>query len=164
MILRRSADAFRNPRRDFAIRDLRHRARNPRDSSTATNLWARSLAQAQGNRANSTGGWFDPSGRATLVRSQWDRAKGIQDQASDLRDTAMARAPSKQLVVCISNEGYAASLEKRKIYISLPDPVGQKNGLVRVIDESGDDYLYPKGLFRAIALPQAIKKAVLTAA
>jgi hypothetical protein len=71
---------------------------------------------------------------------------------------------SKQLIVCISNEGYAASLEKRKIYISLPDPVGQKHGLVRVIDASGDDYLYPKGMFRAIAPPQAIKRAVLTAA
>jgi hypothetical protein len=71
---------------------------------------------------------------------------------------------SKQLVVCVNNEGYAASLEKRKIYIALPDPVGQKHGLVRVIDESGDDYLYPKALFRAIALPQAIKRAVLTAA
>jgi hypothetical protein len=71
---------------------------------------------------------------------------------------------STKLVVCIDNEGYAASLEKRKIYVALPDSVGQKHGLVRVIDESGDDYLYPKALFRAIALPQAIKKAPLTAA
>ena len=58
---------------------------------------------------------------------------------------------------------------RRKIRLSvlhgsLLDPVGQKHGLVRVIDESGDDYLYPKALFRAIALPQAIKRAILTAA
>jgi hypothetical protein len=72
----------------------------------------------------------------------------------------MPRPRSKKLVVCVNNDGYAAW----KIYIALPDPAAQKHCLVRVIDESGDDYLYPKGLFRVIALPQAVKRAVLTAA
>ena len=76
----------------------------------------------------------------------------------------MSKPQSKQLVVCINNEGYPASLEKRKIYVSLRDPAGEKRGLLRVIDESGDDYLYPKTFFRPIALPQSIKKAVLAAA
>ena len=76
----------------------------------------------------------------------------------------MSKPLSKQLVVCINNEGYLASLEKRKIYVSLRDPAGEKRGLLRVIDESGDDYLYPKTFFRPIALPQSIKKAVLAAA
>jgi hypothetical protein len=75
----------------------------------------------------------------------------------------MAKTQPKQLVVCIDNEGFPASLEKRKIYVALPDSAAEKRGLVRVIDESGDDYLYPKILFRAIALPQAVKKAVLAA-
>ncbi len=76
----------------------------------------------------------------------------------------MAKSQSKQLVVCVDNEGYAASLDKRKIYIALRDPAAEKHGLLRVIDESGEDYLYPKGYFRAIALPQAVRKAVLDAA
>ena len=76
----------------------------------------------------------------------------------------MAKSPSKQFVVCIDNEGYAASLEKRKIYVALPDRAGEKHGLVRIIDESGDDYLYPKTFFRPIALPQSVKRAVLAAA
>jgi hypothetical protein len=76
----------------------------------------------------------------------------------------MAKSLSKQLVVCIDNEGYAASLEKRKIYVALRDPAAEKHDLLRVIDESGDDYLYPKAYFRSIALPEAIKKAVLAAA
>jgi hypothetical protein len=76
----------------------------------------------------------------------------------------MAKSRSKQLVVCVDNEGYAASLEKRKIYVALRDPVAEKHGLLRVIDESGDDYLYPKMFFRSIALPYSIKKAVLAAA
>jgi hypothetical protein len=76
----------------------------------------------------------------------------------------MAKQQSKQLVVCISSEGYPASLEKRKIYLALRDATADKRGLIRVVDESGDDYLYPKTFFRSIALPQAIKKAVLAAA
>jgi hypothetical protein len=76
----------------------------------------------------------------------------------------MAKSQSKHLVVCINNEGYAASLEKRKIYVALRDPAAEKHDLLRVIDESGEDYLYPKGFFRAIALPQSIRKAVLDAA
>jgi hypothetical protein len=76
----------------------------------------------------------------------------------------MAKSQSKQLVVCVDNEGYTASLEKRKIYVALRDSAAEKHGLLRVIDESGEDYLYPKGYFRVIALPQAVRKAVLDAA
>ena len=71
---------------------------------------------------------------------------------------------AKKLVVCIKNDGYLASLERRKIYVALRDAQAEEHGLVRIVDESGDDYLYPKNLFRAIALPQAVKRAVLDAA
>jgi hypothetical protein len=76
----------------------------------------------------------------------------------------MAKTQTKHLFVCINNDGYLASLEKRKIYVALRDAQAEGHGLVRIIDESGDDYLYPKTLFRPIALPQAVKKAVLNAA
>jgi len=76
----------------------------------------------------------------------------------------MAKPLSKQLVVCIKNDGCTASLERRKIYVALRDLAAEKHGLVRIIDESGDDYLYPKIFFRSIPLPEAIKKAVLAAA
>jgi hypothetical protein len=75
----------------------------------------------------------------------------------------MSKSPPKYLVVCVDNSGYAVSLETRKIYISLRDLEAEKKGLLRVIDESGEDYLYPKNLFRPIALPQTVKKAVLAA-
>ena len=75
----------------------------------------------------------------------------------------MARSQPKQFVVCVNNDGYSVSLERRKIYVMLRDPVAEKHGLIRIIDESGDDYLYPKTLFRSIALPQSVKKAVLAA-
>jgi hypothetical protein len=76
----------------------------------------------------------------------------------------MPKPQSKQFVVCVRNDGYSASLEKRKIYVTLRDPAAEKHGELRVVDESGDDYLYPKTFFRSIALPESLKKAVLAAA
>jgi hypothetical protein len=75
----------------------------------------------------------------------------------------MAKTQTKQLVVCIDSKDYPTSLEKRKIYVALRDAGAEKHGLLRIVDESGEDYLYPKRSFRSIALPQAVKKAVLAA-
>ena len=75
----------------------------------------------------------------------------------------MTKMQAKQLVVCVDNEGYAVSLEKRKIYVALRDAVAEKLSMLRIVDESGEDYLYPKSFFRTIALPQAVKRAVLAA-
>ena len=76
----------------------------------------------------------------------------------------MAKPQTKQLVVCVSNEGHPVSLEKRKIYVTVRDADAEKHGLLRIVDESGEDYFYPKMFFRSIALPQSVKKAVLAAA
>lgn len=76
----------------------------------------------------------------------------------------MVKPRAKQLFVCIDNDGYLASLEKRKIYVALRDSDADEHGLLRIIDKSGDDYLYPKALFRLIELPETVRKAVLAAA
>jgi hypothetical protein len=65
-----------------------------------------------------------------------------------------------QFVICIGNKGYAASLELRKIYQVLPDKLGLKHHQIRIIDESGEDYLYPEQCFVAVKLPQAVERAV----
>lgn len=75
----------------------------------------------------------------------------------------MAKA-SRQLVICLDNVGYEVSLERRKIYVSLADAASQKRGLLRVIDESGEDYLYPETMFVAAALPASVRRAVIEAA
>jgi hypothetical protein len=75
----------------------------------------------------------------------------------------MSRSAAKQFVVCVKNEDYPASLERRKIYVALRDKSAEEHGLLRIVDESGDDYLYPTALFRPIDLPQTIRKAVLAA-
>jgi hypothetical protein len=65
-----------------------------------------------------------------------------------------------QFVICIGNTGYAASLELRKIYQVLADKAGGKHGQIRVIDESGEDYLYPEEFFVPVRLPQSVERAV----
>jgi hypothetical protein len=77
---------------------------------------------------------------------------------------SMNRTTAKRLVVCIKNDGYAASLERRKIYATLRDAGAEAHGLLRVIDEPGEDYLYPEKFFRPVELPQPVKRAVLAAA
>ena len=70
----------------------------------------------------------------------------------------------KQFVVCIDNADYPASLEVRKLYQTLPDPMAEKIGHIRVIDESGEDYLYPEKRFMTIDLPEEVELQLLQAA
>jgi hypothetical protein len=64
-------------------------------------------------------------------------------------------------VICIANTHYEASLELRKIYETVPDDEASRSGLARVIDESGEDYLYPVDYFVPIELPRKAERAML---
>jgi hypothetical protein len=68
------------------------------------------------------------------------------------------------LVVCVKNDGIEAPLERRKIDVLIEGREARGRGLVRMIDESGEDFLYPRKMFLAISLPQPIRRAVLIAA
>jgi hypothetical protein len=63
-------------------------------------------------------------------------------------------------VICVGNKGYPASLELRKIYQVIPDKVAAGFQQVRIIDESGEDYLYPQDFFVPVQLPQAVERAI----
>ena len=65
-----------------------------------------------------------------------------------------------RFAVCIDNEGFSASLERFKIYRVLPDDQAAKHGLLRIIDESGEDYLYPADRFAPIEPPEAVERAL----
>jgi hypothetical protein len=75
----------------------------------------------------------------------------------------MAKA-ARRLVICLDNSGYEVSLERRKIYVAIPDAEAARHGRIRVVDESGDDYLYPEDRFIEAELPQATRRAVMQAA
>jgi len=68
------------------------------------------------------------------------------------------RSKSRQIAVCLANAGYEASLEVRKLYAVLDDSSAEPDGLIRVIDESGEDYLYPARLFERVELPAELQR------
>lgn len=70
----------------------------------------------------------------------------------------------KKFVVCINNTDYPASLELHKIYRVLPDDDAAADGDLRVIDESGEDYLYSADRFVQISVPEAVQKSLLKVA
>ncbi len=73
------------------------------------------------------------------------------------------RAPKRkppEFAVCVRKDAYAASFELRKLYRIVEDSDAEAERLVRVVDESGEDYLYPATLFRRIDLPDAVRRAL----
>lgn len=74
--------------------------------------------------------------------------------------TAAKTATHQEYVVCVRNDDYPASLELRKLYRVIDDDFAGKHGMVRVVDESGEDYLYPNDFFVQVDLPAAIQKTL----
>ncbi len=70
---------------------------------------------------------------------------------------------SIEYVVCINNKEYPTSLEQHKIYRIIPDNDAASDEDIRVIDESGEDYLYPSSLFVSIQIPQIVEDSLLRA-
>ena len=64
----------------------------------------------------------------------------------------------KHFMICVDNHGYESSLEKRKLYEILVDKTAEKHNQIRVIDESGEDYLYPAMFFAPVRLPNVTKE------
>jgi len=68
---------------------------------------------------------------------------------------------TRRFALCLDNEGNEASLVLGKVYRILPDARAAKDDLLRVIDESGEDYLFAKQQFAFVTLPQAVKRRIL---
>jgi hypothetical protein len=73
---------------------------------------------------------------------------------------AKAKRSETRFAVCIRNDGYRASLELHKIYRVLHDPDAERDGDLRVVDESGEDYLYPAEWFVMIQVPEAVETSL----
>ena len=88
-------------------------------------------------------------------------------KSSSARGTSTSRRKSstaRRFAVCVRNDGYEASLERNKIYTVLPDHEAEHDGDLRVIDESGEDYLFSADRFVAIEVPAAVKASLLKTA
>jgi hypothetical protein len=75
----------------------------------------------------------------------------------------MKKKEPAHFVVCLNNEGYLASLEVGKLYRFIPDEEAEAEGLIRVFDESGEDYAFDAERFHPISLPAVVEKALLAA-
>ena len=67
----------------------------------------------------------------------------------------------KLIAICVDNSDYEMSLQRRKVYPVLPDADAEKYDYVRVIDETGEDYLFPASRFVLLTVPRRIEEAVL---
>jgi len=74
------------------------------------------------------------------------------------------KPPAKPFALCINNTDYEASLILGKVYRILPDPKAAKDELLRIVDESGEDYLYHRDHFVLVDFPKAVKKKILAVA
>ena len=70
-------------------------------------------------------------------------------------------ANARQFVICIDNSSYPASLELHKIYTVLPDEKAAEDDFIRVVDESGEDYLYSTKRFVSVELPVQVKQSII---
>src|SRR5688572_29757047 len=88
-------------------------------------------------------------------------------KSSSVKGTSTRRRAAKaerRFAVCVRNEGYEASLERNKIYAVLPDDEAERDGDLRVIDESGEDYLFSADRFVAIEVPARVRASLLATA
>ncbi len=74
-----------------------------------------------------------------------------------------AEKQTAHFAVCLNNEGYKASLEVGKLYRFIPDREAEVEGLIRVVDESGEDYAFAANRFHPVNLPAPVEKALLAA-
>jgi hypothetical protein len=98
------------------------------------------------------------------VLSSWYRQERHEKEAVPglMQNQRIKKAPPT-FVVCIDNSGYLASLELHKIYRVVPDEDAARDGDIRVIDESGEDYLYSADRFIVIEVPKALERSILRA-
>lgn len=67
----------------------------------------------------------------------------------------------QEFIICVNNREYEASLERWKVYVAIPDDLAKKQNLRRVIDESGEDYLFPSDYFVPLKLPKVVQDAMM---
>src|SRR6266511_3629507 len=92
------------------------------------------------------------------------KSTGTRRRASAAKSSRSSAGLSRKFrgyVLCVRNAGYPAALEVRKLYGYLDPLPNDPKSRIRVVDESGEDYLFPRDFFRHIALPRPIEKALV---
>ena len=87
-------------------------------------------------------------------------ARKNSSSSGSVKTESTAHLPRSGYVLCVRNENYPASLERRKLYRRLADTRSEKHGLIRVIDETGEDYLYPASYFAPMTVPVSVRRSL----
>jgi hypothetical protein len=137
--------------------------RGIRDLPTAPALvWQGLLEENERQHQNPTTEWPDSISRSSVGMKRTASAKKSSSaSATSIRRKAVAAEP--RFAVCVRNDGYGTSLERNKIYPVLPDDDAERDGDLRVVDESGEDYLFSADRFVAIEVPSAVRASLLKA-
>jgi hypothetical protein len=104
-----------------------------------------------------------PTGRLRIAEIHWTRPTALANETSRSNAISTESPDHARFVVCVRNDGHEASLDLRKLYELVPDADAEQDGMIRIIDESGEDYLYPASMFVSAPLPHAVEEAVLRA-
>ena len=91
------------------------------------------------------------------------RMASAKKNSSASATSIRSHVSERKFAVCVRNEGYEASLERNKIYRVLPDDEAERDGDLRIVDETGEDYLFSADRFVAIEVPAAVRASVLRA-
>ena len=120
------------------------------------------LAKTQRFSEGSPAGWFRPPCRSALVRSAWHWEKENEDQAFPGLGMIMNRHRNsvQQFAICINTDD-PDLLTPRMIYEVLPDESAARSNYIRVIDNEGEDYLYPADYFVSVSFPEKVEQALL---
>ena len=86
-------------------------------------------------------------------------ASARKKSSSKNQSTPVKRAREPNFAVCVKNDDYRASLELRKLYVVLEDAFAEHD-MIRIVDESGEDYLYPSSYFVRVELPQSVEQVL----
>jgi hypothetical protein len=89
------------------------------------------------------------------------KATAREERKPKSRNTWSKKTMKQKFLLCVDNEGYEASLEARKLYETIPDKEAERHKQVRIIDESGEDYLYPSKFFAPVRLSMQTKNRIL---
>jgi hypothetical protein len=98
-----------------------------------------------------------------MSRLRKNRNTKVTKSTQRTRAVERMRGMRRRFVVCVRNEGYEASLERNKIYAVVPDRKAEREGDLRVVDESGEDYLFSADRFVRIEVPEVVRQSLLKA-
>ena len=101
------------------------------------------------------------SGRPSFIGTRHPASGRTSSESAILTESTNKVSTGNRFAVCVNNDGHPASLELHEIYRVLPDEGAKADEDLRIVDESGVDYLYPAERFILLELPQAVEESLL---